>query len=1180
MRGKRHIVVLVGLGAILGWILLGVERGGYVDRISQTLRLDGQETRKIGESAIVTNGRPTVGKHDNGLAGSATGGGGVIPHAASSSFPLTRPKEGDSLEDILKYKRRVENGEIPEDSMASRNFPATPPFEIEVGGGRVLYHAALNEVYVPNRDGKHEIIEIPPVANLVEWQQEAERISPEAEIVLYRPELPRTEANALMLGSTLILAANSEGEARTLAADQGLQFVRPLGDSLGGRYLVSAPSPRLSLEALLELKMQKTGNLSGNYRKVLYPRASPPPAGSKGRSGANSRFIPNDASFSSQWHLYQTNSLGTGTSGIDVNVVNIWDLYKGGGITVGIVDDGLQLTHPDLMPNLSSVPGIHHDWNDSTPNDPSPGSLDAHGTSVAGVVAARGNNLIGVSGVAPEASLAGLRLTAGPASDADEADAFGWKNATGSSMISVKNNSWGPADDGTSIVMLPAVVKSALASATSNGRGGLGTVFVWANGNGGSLTFAQFAHDSSNYDGYANSIYVISVAALAADGKASYFTEKGGNISVCAPSSGPSVAGSVTTPGIVTTDLTGLSGYSATDYTTSFGGTSASSPMVAGVVALMLQANPTLSWRDVKEILIRTARPIDTGDAGWVNNNAGIKFNPWYGAGLVDAEEAVNQALVWENLQPMTSASASKTGLSLLIPDNKPEGVTVDLPISANFRVESVAVTVTASHLYRGDMVFSLISPSGTQVRLTGGVRYLDSNSNLVDVTFTTPFLWGESSAGTWQVKAADEWIGLSGKLNAAAITVYGSSSPVAPTNDNFDKAALVYGKTESISTSNRGAGREKGEPKHASAQGGGSLWWKIQPRESGYLTIDTVGSSIDTLLALYQGNSFSELTELVTSDDISSTVKQSRISRWAVQPGEIYMLAVDGKNRERGAIRLNFSLQAGALFDQFADAKPMTGNVWSDDRSNAGYTAESGEPSHAGVGAASKSVWYKWTPQVAGTAAVDTRGSALDTRLGVYLGTSVNRLALVASNDNDFGRTSSKATFGVRAGENYYIAVDGKNGASGNFKIAASLVSNSVTPSPTNDPFASPLPITNAPLYLTGSNVNATSQTGETAGTGTVWYEWTAPKTGVVTMTTEGSLFDTTLGAFSGASVSSAVILASVPASTGGAYNDNAVLGSRWSRIRFQASAGGKYLIRVAGVRGATGRYKLNISY
>jgi len=1169
---KKWLLCLFGVLVLLGayWLERGsASKSKLFSPQDPSLRAG---NFRPGNASLVANSGSTSATPFSGSVANppAPGFGSRYPAPAfSSSQVLERPKPGDSLEKILQYKRGLEAGFQPKDENISLRQPGTAPFQIMVAGEPVRLHAALNEIFIRHPDGRNEILEISVTEDLSAWQREAAGISGEVGLVLYPPDQPRDETRALILDATMVVSAESEAEARAFAAELGWNYLRPVGEeSHLGRYLVGTPNPVVNLQALLSQKLQKAGTVSGNFRKVLTPRRLP---------RRTPRFVPNDTFFPNQWHLWQTNAVGSGnTSGIDLNVIDAWDLYKGAGVIVGIVDDGLQLTHPDLSPNVATNSLIHRDWNDSTPNDPTPTSLNAHGTAVGGLVGARGNNSLGVSGVAPEAKLAGLRLTAGVASDADEADAFGWRN----SLISVKNNSWGPSDDGTTIYKLPTVVADALVAATSTGRNNLGEVFVWANGNGGNYTAAQFVTDSSNYDGYANSIYVISVAALAANGQPSYYSEKGGNVSVTAPSSGPSAGNFVSTPGITTTDLAGTSGYSSTDYTSSFGGTSAAAPMVSGVIALMLQANPLLGWRDVKEILIRTARQIDTGDSGWVSNKAGLKFNPWYGAGLVDAAEVVNQALNWENLEAMQSASAAKTGLNLIVPDNKPDGITVDLPISSDFRVESVAVTVSATHLYRGDLVFSVISPGGTQVRLTGGVRYLDSNSNLTDVTFTTPFLWGESSAGTWQVKAADEWAVVTGRLTKAAITVYGSSSPVAPGNDNFDRASLLDGTSTSIATSNRGASRQKGEVKHAGQQGGGSLWWKIQPRTSGYLTIDTLGSSIDTLVALYQGTGLDSLTEVAANDDISTTVKQSRIRRFAIEPGAQYMLAVDGKNRVRGSIRLNLGLEAGSLYDKFTDAKPVTANSWTETRSNVAYSAEAGEPAHAGVGAAARSVWYSWTPQVSGTATVNTRGSTFDTRLGVYLGTAVSRLSLVASNDNDAGRMTSRVQFGVRAGQSYCIAVDGKNGAAGNFTITGTLGINSVTPAPTNDVFATPIAISGAPLNFSGSNVNATRQTGEPTGTASVWYQWTAPRSGVVTVTTEGSLIDTTLGAYSGSSVASVVAIPSFPNATVPAYNDNAVLGQRWSRIRFQTGPGGKYYLRVDGVRGATGPFKLNLSY
>jgi subtilisin family serine protease len=158
---------------------------------------------------------------------------------------------------------------------------------------------------------------------------------------------------------------------------------------------------------------------------------------------------------------------------------------------------------------------------------------------------------------------------------------------------------------------------AALADAVTLGRGGKGTVFLWAGGNG------NYNGDDSNYDGWAASPYAIAVSAIGDDGEAAPYSEPGANILVCAPSNGG-------TQGVTTTDITGSTGYNAGtgsdyangDYTNSFGGTSSATPAVAGVVALMLQANPNLGYRDVQEILMRSATTNDPNDGGWVTNGA------------------------------------------------------------------------------------------------------------------------------------------------------------------------------------------------------------------------------------------------------------------------------------------------------------------------------------------------------------------------------------------------------------------------------------------------------------------------------------------------------------------------------------------------------------------------------
>jgi subtilisin-like proprotein convertase family protein len=496
-----------------------------------------------------------------------------------------------------------------------------------------------------------------------------------------------------------------------------------------------------------------------------------------------SRFTPGDRLFRDQWHLLNTGQRGS-TKGIDLNVSPVWTDRRGNGISVGVVDDGLQLNHPDLTANafpLSS--GIHRDFI-GYDVDPSPSRLDVHGTCVAGVLAAA-SNLIGGLGVAPEAKLAGLRLTSAATDGPTEAAAFAWKNE----VLSVYNNSWGPADDGGTVSRPEAVARDAIVAASIFGRGGRGNIFVWAGGNG------RTEADDANYDGYANMPETIAVGAVSDRGLQTSESERGANIVVVAPSS------SSRRQGIVCTDLTARRGYNSSglndgtvvpstnypdlDYTNDFGMTSGAAPQVSGVVALMLQANPRLGWRDVQEILISTARRVSFADKDWRKNSAGISFNHKFGAGLVDAYAAVQKAVSWQNLPAATSVSLAKKGLNLPIPEAATSGTVVEFELSdttkyAPLRIEHALFTVSLKHAYRGDLRFVLTSPSGMTSVVES--RPNDSGRSLSNWAFMSVRHWGENSTGKWKLAVLDTFKGDVGTLTSATLTLRGTRLSAAMT--------------------------------------------------------------------------------------------------------------------------------------------------------------------------------------------------------------------------------------------------------------------------------------------------------------------------------------------------------------------------------------------------------------
>jgi len=253
------------------------------------------------------------------------------------------------------------------------------------------------------------------------------------------------------------------------------------------------------------------------------------------------------------------------------------------------------------------------------------------------------------------------------------------------------------------------------------------------------------------------------------------------------------------------------------------------------------------------------------------------------------------------------------------------------------------------------------------------------------------------------------------------------------PANDNFADAQGLSGSSDSVSGSTAGASKESGEPNHADNAGGHSVWYSWTAPSGNSVTIDTIGSGFDTLLAIYMGSDVAGLTTVASNDDISSTTRQSRLS-FTPQAGATYQIAVDGKSGVSGNLVL--TLDQSAVNDDFANCEFIGGDSGSITGSNGSASKEAGEPSHAG-NPGGRSIWYCWTAPNTGLVTFDTIGSTFDTLLAVYIGGSVNSLVTVGSNDDIAdGYQQSRVTFTAIATTQYHVAIDGYDGASGNTKL------------------------------------------------------------------------------------------------------------------------------------------------
>lgn len=496
-------------------------------------------------------------------------------------------------------------------------------------------------------------------------------------------------------------------------------------------------------------------------------------------------YAPNDQYYPNQWHLNNTGQSG-GTPGSDANLEAAWDIFDSGnnrvlgtGVTIGIVDDSFQHTHPDLSPNYVAADSWDFVGNDS---DPSPDSDDNHGTSVGGVSGARGNNSTGVSGAAPNASLAGLRFI-DAFSDATAAGALGYHQQS----IDVYNSSWGPVPMFFNVfeyVPFGPQTFVSMNTGVASGRGGLGNVFVNAAGNSGGQA------DNVNYNAFSNSRYNTTVAAIDHNGVRSSYSEPGAPLFVSAYSNSEAT-------GITTTDVTGAQGYGGmadSNYTNGFGGTSSASPLVSGVVALMLDVNPNLTWRDVRHILARTAVMNDPNNTDWDTNGAGFHINHNYGFGAIDAAAAVSMAKTWNSVPAEVGRTTNTIAVGQAIPDNNTDGVNSQYTISTtDMDIETIEIVLNVTHNYPHDLLVALISPSGTVSILAAPQFAQQDIPNITSWVYTTNRHWGESTLGTWTLHVSDRIAFDSGTFVDWKMNVYGTDPVVPPALANIESTNLNY---------------------------------------------------------------------------------------------------------------------------------------------------------------------------------------------------------------------------------------------------------------------------------------------------------------------------------------------------------------------------------------------------
>lgn len=544
--------------------------------------------------------------------------------------------------------------------------------------------------------------------------------------------------------------------------------------------------------------------------------------GDSGSTTSSSNSFPTngaDPLASYQWHLKTLDGSyvngGTPAANVHINLGSVHNNFTGKDVKVIISDGQLDLEHPELDDNADNSLSKNYSleapyFGDPFDND----DEDAHATGVASIALGGKDNGVGGFGVAPEATFIGYNFLSSNFSISRFIDQAQVEGGEG-----VFNNSYGPQNCRFESLSQSETYLNIQRSETITNN----NLYVIASGNefiaslaacGGNSSTYYFGNSNFDQDRvYANQILV---AATNAEGRSASYSTPGANVWISAPGGDLSSTSQI---GMLVADLIGCDlGYSPSSdlsfdlnsssqnpscaFFSGAQGTSYAAPVVSGAIAILKEANPTLSWRDIKHILATTAfkiHPSATNTThpagenldphvyqfGWVTNSAGYNFHPWYGFGLLDLTAAVALAVnptfdlkELKSTDTLTDSPNYSASPSSAITDNSASSTDSTINVNKhNLFIEHVLVKVNITHPRISDLGIELESPEGTTTKLMN-INSRVMGANLVNIYFGVNAFYGERSLGNWTLKVVDGKNGLTGTFSNWSLTILGNKGP------------------------------------------------------------------------------------------------------------------------------------------------------------------------------------------------------------------------------------------------------------------------------------------------------------------------------------------------------------------------------------------------------------------